>query len=344
MKTQQLWFARPGQVEIRQHTLPQLQADQVCVRNLYSAISAGTEMLVYRGQLPTELVLDSGLEAMKNRQVEYPLQYGYAAVGRVEQTGTQVDPAWKDKLVFAFQPHASHYITTPEQLVPVPAQTDPLAAVFLANTETAVNLMLDGRPQLGEKVVVLGQGVVGLLAAAMLARYPLGGLYTLDRIADRRAHALRLGVNSSSNPDSTAEVASLKSCLTIAENGRGADLVYELTGVPEVLNLAIDLCGYGSRIITGSWYGTRTAALQLGGSFHRNRISITSSQVSTIAPEHTGRWDKSRRFETAWQMISQISPEQLVTHRIPFAEAARAYDLLDRAPHEALQVVLEYPD
>ncbi len=344
MITQQLWFARPGQVEIRQHTLPPLKANEVCVHNLYSGISAGTEMLVYRGQLPTELALDAGLEAMKNRQTEYPLQYGYSAVGRVEQTGTLVDPVWKDKLVFAFQPHASHYITTTEQLVPVPIQTDPLAALFLANTETAVNLALDGRPQLGEKIVVLGQGVVGLLATAILARYPLGGLYTLDRIADRRVHALRLGVNSSSDPDSVADIAMLKKSLTTAENWHGADLVYELTGVPEVLNLAIDLCGYGSRIITGSWYGTRTAALQLGGSFHRNRISITSSQVSTIAPEHTGRWDKTRRFETAWQMISQINPVKLVTHRIPFAEAARAYDLLDRAPHEALQVVLEYPD
>ena len=314
------------------------------MRNLYSGISAGTEMLVYRGQLPVELALDSGLEALKNRQIEYPLQYGYASVGRVEQIGTQVDPAWKDKLVFAFQPHASHYITTPEQLVPLPAKTDPLAAVFLANTETAVNLILDGQPQLGENVVVLGLGVVGLLATAILVRYPLGGLYTLDRIAERRAHALRLGANSSGDPDSTTDLALLENALNAGETRHGADLVYELPGMPEVLNRAIELCGYGSRIISGSWYGTRTAALDLGGRFHRNRISITSSQVSTIAPAHTGRWDKSRRFETAWQMISQIHPEQLITHRIPITGAAHAYSLLDQAPQQALQVVLEYPD
>ena len=344
MNNRQLWFTKPYTVEILQQPLRPLQPGEVLVHSLYSAISAGSEMLVYQGQVPIDMALDTGLDALKQKQASFPLQYGYAAVGRIEQAGTQVDPSWIGKPVFAFQPHASHFITTPSQLVVLPDQINPLAAVFLANTETAVNLVLDGNPQLGEKVIVLGQGIVGLLVSAVLARFPLGGLYALDRIAERRSRAITLGANMACDPGSTSELAALKKTLSRESAGGGADLVYELTGTPAALNLAIDLSGYSGRIVIGSWYGTRSADLQLGGSFHRNRIRIISSQVSTIAPELTGRWDKTRRFETAWEMIRKIRPESLVTHRIPFASAAEAYQLLDRSPDQALQVILEYQD
>jgi NADPH:quinone reductase-like Zn-dependent oxidoreductase len=143
LNTWQLWFTSPYTVEIRQQQLPALKPDEVLVRTLYSAISAGTEMLVYQGQLPAGMQLDSGLASLKQAQVVYPLQYGYAAAGQVEQAGNRVDPAWLGRQVFAFQPHASHFITTAEQLLAIPGSIDPLAAVFLANTETAVNLVLD---------------------------------------------------------------------------------------------------------------------------------------------------------------------------------------------------------
>jgi 2-desacetyl-2-hydroxyethyl bacteriochlorophyllide A dehydrogenase len=343
VNSRQLWFTQPGTVEIRQQTLPTLKPDEVLVRTLYSGISAGTEMLVYHGQIPSGMALDTGLETLKHHQACFPLQYGYAAVGRIEQLGQQVDPSWSGKVVFAFQPHASHFISTPAQLIMVPEKTDPLAAVFLANTETAVSLVLDGNPQLGEKVVVLGQGIVGLLLTAILAKFPLAGLYALDRFGGRRTRASNLGADMTCDPESTSDLASLKKKLARESVGNGADLVYELSGVPEAINLAIELCGYSGRIVAGSWYGTRTAGLQLGGSFHRNRIRFSSSQVSTIAPELTGRWDKARRFDTAWQMIDQIRPESLVSHRIPFDSAAKAYQLLEKTPEQALQVVFEYP-
>jgi 2-desacetyl-2-hydroxyethyl bacteriochlorophyllide A dehydrogenase len=338
----QLWFTRPCTVEIRQNALRTLEPDEVLVRTLYSGISAGTEMLVYQGKIPSGMALDSGLETLKHNQTCFPLQYGYAAVGRVEQLGQRVDPSWSGKVVFAFQPHASHFITTPAQLNIVPEHIDPLAAVFLANTETAVSLVLDGNPQLGEKVVVLGQGIVGLLVSAILAQFPLSGLYALDRVAERRTRAVDLGAMLACDPDSESALATLHKVLSRVGTGSGADLVYELTGTPEAINLAIALCGYSGRILVGSWYGTRTAALQLGGSYHRNRIRICSSQVSTIAPELTGRWDKARRFETAWQIIEKLRPESLVSHRIPFDSAAKAYQLLEQSPEQALQIVFEY--
>jgi threonine dehydrogenase-like Zn-dependent dehydrogenase len=262
----------------------------------------------------------------------------------VEKAGSRVDPSWVGKSVFAFHPHASHIISSTDQLVELPESVDPLAAVFLANTETAVNLLLDGNPRLGERVVILGQGIVGLLVTAILSRFPLAGIYVLDHMARRRACAAEIGAAMACDPGNEADFAALKKRLNPRAGPHGADLVYELTGMPEAMNMAIGLCGYAGRIVTGSWYGTRTANLELGGNFHRNRISITSSQVSTIAPGLTGRWNKLRRFATAWKMISAIRPETLVTHRIPLAEAGGAYRLLHETPEQALQVVLTYEE
>jgi 2-desacetyl-2-hydroxyethyl bacteriochlorophyllide A dehydrogenase len=346
VKARQLWFTNPYQTEIREQQLPPLAPGQMLVKSLCSAISAGTEMLVYRGQLPTDIALDATLESLQD-QPTYPLQYGYACVGRVEQTGADVDSGWQDKLVFAFQPHASHFVATPDQIIALPDGIEPEAAVFLANMETAVNLVLDGSPALGERVVVLGQGIVGLLLSSLLAQFPLAQLYALDGIAERRASALRLGMKQVYDPVSDKQIASLKQDLQLpvqlqATPGAGADLIYEVSGVPDALNLSIDLCSYSGRIVIGSWYGGKSASVQLGGAAHRNRIKFISSQVSTIAPELSGRWDKARRFQTAWDMIRRVRPQELISHRVPLEQAGSMYDLLDKAPEKVLQAIIFY--
>lgn len=345
MKARQLWFTSPYQVEIREQVLPPLEAGQLLVKNLCSAVSAGTEMLVYRGQLPAGLALDATLESLQ-QQASYPLQYGYACIGRVEQTGAGVDPAWQDKRVFAFQPHASHFIAAPEQLIALPDDMEPEAAVFLANMETAVNLVLDGNPALGERVAVLGQGIVGLLLSSLLAQFPLSELHALDGIADRRNHALSLGVNQvhdSASPSQIAALLKILGCPVQPETpGAGADLIYEVSGAPEALNLAIEMCSYSGRIVIGSWYGSKSTHLHLGGVAHRNRIKFIGSQVSTIAPELGGRWDKARRFRVAWEMIRRVRPQQLVSHRIPLEQAGEVYHLLDRTPEQVLQALFIY--
>ena len=122
----------------------------------------------------------------------------------------------------------------------------------------------------------------------------------------------------------------------------GADLTYELSGAPQALNLAISLTGFTGRVVIGSWYGQKRADLDLGGYFHRSRIRLISSQVSTLSPELSGRWSKARRFELAWEMISQVNPEQWITQRFPLDRAAEAYRLLDERPHETIQVMFDY--
>ena len=370
MNTRQLWFVNPFEVEIRERRLDSLQPDQVLVKNLYSAVSSGTELLVYRGQLPDSTALDDSLGVYAGQNTSYPLQYGYACVGRIEQAGTEVNPSRVGATVFAFQPHAGHYQCVAGAVIDVPDDIDPRTAVFLANMETAVNLVQDGNPRLGERVVVIGQGIVGLLVSGLLAQYPLAGLYALDSIAGRRTLSAKLGAHGAYAPEAAPEAASeadpevaqevapqatpeaylqaapdlaeLKEILRLDHATGGADVVFELSGSPEALNLAVDLCGYDGRIVVGSWYGSKRAGINLGERFHRKRMAIVSSQVSTIAPELSGRWDKARRFSLAWEMMRKCRPAQFISHCLPFDSAAEAYRLLDDSPEAVLQVIFDY--
>ena len=328
-----LYFTAPHQIEIREEILPVLAPDQVLVETILSAISPGTEMLVYRGQFP-DMAVDASIESLGGK-FAYPLAYGYAAVGRVVETGKQVDKSWRDRLVFSFQPHTSHFIADTRSLFSIPYSLPPEAACFLPNTETAVNLVQDAAPILGERVLVFGQGIIGLLTSALLAEFPLESLVCADCFPNRRAAALALGVSAALDPGSPDFRADATSFLKSA-----ADLTLELSGAPAALDDAIALTTFSGRIVIGSWYGEKRAELNLGGSFHRSRLKLISSQVSTIAPELSARWDKSRRFEVAWNALQRIRPEKWITHRFPLEKAADAYRLLDENPQETIQVIL----
>jgi 2-desacetyl-2-hydroxyethyl bacteriochlorophyllide A dehydrogenase len=337
---QQLWFTHAYNVELRAQALLPLKPGEVLIQTELSAVSAGTELLVYRGQIPAHMALDANLESLQQHPT-YPLQYGYASVGRVVQITAEVDASWLGKRVFAFQPHASHFIATPANLISVPDDISAKAAVFLANMETAVNLVQDGKPGIGEQVVVLGQGIVGLLLSSVLAQYPLSKLTAIEGIAKRRQCALELGVAQAINPAAATEINQFKQQL-VAAKATGADLIYEVSGTPEALNLAIELSGFTSRIVIGSWYGNKSAAIAFGGDAHRNQLKMITSQVSNIAPELTGRWDKARRFELTWELIRKLKPEQLISHSVALTYAADLYRDLDQNPGEILQVVFTY--
>ncbi len=339
MRRQCLWLNAPYQIRICDEPIPELGADQVLVQTILSAISAGTELLFYRGQVPAGMPVDATIAEL-SRDMSYPLRYGYACVGRVIKIGGQVTDrdAWRDRLVFSFHPHASHLIARPDDLIPVPDAVTLDQAAFLPSMETAVNFLLDGAPLIGEKVVVIGQGIVGLLTTALLARIPLAVLDTFDRFPLRRERSRALGANEVFDPDDADALERARSLL----QANRADLTYELSGDPQALNLGIALTGASGRIIIGSWYGEKRAPVDFGGAFHRSRVRIISSQVSTIAPELTRRWTKERRLDVAWKMLAQLTSSELITHRFPIGNAAQAYALLDQQPDQALQVVLTY--
>jgi 2-desacetyl-2-hydroxyethyl bacteriochlorophyllide A dehydrogenase len=329
-------FTSPSRVSVSEEALPELAPDQVLVQTLYSAISPGTELLVYRGQFPQDLPVDESIPSLMG-EFRYPLHYGYSAVGQVVAAGSQVEPGWEGQLVFAFQPHTSHFLATPQELMVLPADIPPDEAVFLPNMETAVNLVLDGAPLVGERVAVFGQGVVGLLTAALLAQFPLASLVTLDRYPLRRKASLEGGSSACLDPEALDALEQLR----LRQPG-GADLIYELSGSPVALDQAIAAVAYSGRVVVGSWYGSKRAALDLGGRFHRSRIRLISSQVSSLAPELSGRWTKRRRFEVTWTMLRRVRPRRLITHRLPLSAAPQAYQLLDQSPEKAIQVILEY--
>ncbi|NWG35716.1 MAG: zinc-binding alcohol dehydrogenase [Chloroflexi bacterium] len=338
MKAYTLFFTASRQVEIRESDLPALQDDEVLVETRCSAISAGTERLVYRGEFPHLADAHDTLSS----ELRFPLAYGYACVGQVKAIGKLVSGTWKDRLVFSFQPHTSHFIAKPESLITIPPLLSPETACFLPNMETAVNLVQDGAPILGERVLVLGQGVIGLLVASLLREFPLEKLVTSDCYALRRKASLEIGVNDSFDPGLLEGNSNTRDNIFDIAYTQNFDLTFELSGSPSALNDAIALTAFSGRILIGSWYGKKKAPIDLGGAFHRSRIRLISSQVSTIAPALSGRWDKARRFEVAWAALKRIQPQKWITHRFPIEEAEKAYRLLDENPQETIQVVFEY--
>jgi threonine dehydrogenase-like Zn-dependent dehydrogenase len=311
------------------------------VQTIVSAISPGTELLIYRGQAPTDMPTDATISALSGT-LTFPLKYGYAAVGRVIAVGSPAEAGWLGRLVFAFQPHASYFLSTPSDLHPLPDSLSAEEAVFLPNLETAVNFLMDGHPLIGERVVVFGQGVVGLLTVALLTRLPLSCLSTVDAYPARRQRSRALGAHASLDANADDVLAHLQTSLQAEHGASGADLSYELSGNPLALDQAIAVTGFNGRVVIGSWYGQKHADLHLGGRFHRSRIRLISSQVSTIAPQWSGRWDKGRRLQVAWEMLQHVRPSHLVTHRFPVEQAPQAYTLLDQHPEEAIQVLLTY--
>jgi len=328
-----LQFAAPRRVELVEEALDAPPPGHALVRTLTSAISAGSELLAFRGQLPSDTPLDETLGALGQSTFAYPFPYGYASVGEVAAAGGGVDPSWIGRRVFAFQPHATMFVAPLAELLPVPDGLTPDRAALLAQMETAINLTLDGAPLLGENVLVIGLGTVGVLTTALLSRFPLAAL-AVSEPQSRRTQAARA---LAARPIVT-DAGEIRR----AFGTRGADLVYELSGNPAALDAAIAAAGHEARVVVGSWYGEKRAPVDLGGRFHRRRLRIVSSQVSHIGAALSARWDRTRRFEAAWRALADIDTLPLVSHRIPFEEAQAAYQLLDRDAGDVLQVLLDH--
>lgn len=341
MKARSLFFTAPEQVAVRESPVPEPGEGQLLVQTLVSAISPGTEMLVYRGQVPADLALDETIAALSGG-ARYPFKYGYSSVGQVIAAGPGVEPGWLGRKVFAFNPHESHYLAQPEHVMPLPDGIEAETAVFLPNMETAVNFIMDGQPLIGESVGVFGLGIVGLLTSALLAEFPLGGWTGWDRYPRRRDEASRLGAALALDPSDASAEARARAWLAERGSPDGFDLVYELSGSPAALDQAIALAGFAGRVVIGSWYGTKQATLNLGGRFHRSRLKLIASQVSTVAPELSARWSKARRMGAAWDALRRVCPARWITQRFPFERAADAYRLIAEHPEETLQVVLTY--
>ena len=327
----------PRKVEVVNEDVPSPAPREVLVETHLSGVSGGTEMLFYRHHLDEGIRLDTSIESL-DAPLQYPFKYGYSAVGRVVGAGDAVPHSWVGRTVFAFHPHESHFTARPEELVSVPEGIGPEDAIFLPSVETALSLVMDGAPLAGENVVIIGQGVIGLMTTAILSRFPLSSITAVDRYPRRREMSERLGADRcfwhGISPGELVQRTGLGS--------RKADLTFELSGDPAALEYATHVTGFEGRIVVGSWYGNKEAVVNFGEDFHRNRLKVVSSQVSTVPSGLSGRWDKSRRLEVAWKLLAEVEPRRLITHRVDIGDAADAYELIDRNGEETIQVVLDY--
>ncbi|MCH7662192.1 MAG: zinc-binding dehydrogenase [Euryarchaeota archaeon] len=328
-------FRGPEDVRLEERPVPEPGPEEVLVETECSGISPGTELLLYRGETPENLSADETIPSL-SCDLEYPISYGYAAVGRVVALGDGVGEGWLDERVFAFHPHVSHFCIDPADLQSVPRGVPSEAATLLPNVEAALNVAMDAAPIVGERAVVFGQGVLGLLTTALFAEHPLDALCTVDRHPFRRERSRALGADRTVSPE--ADLREELSC----DHREGADFAVELSGNPAALGAAIEATGYAGRVLVGSWYGSKRVDLDLGGRFHRSRITLESTQVSTIDPELRGRWSKSRRLALAWNYLERIDTDAILTHRLPVEKAPKAYDLLAERPETTIGAVLTY--
>jgi 2-desacetyl-2-hydroxyethyl bacteriochlorophyllide A dehydrogenase len=319
-----VWFPRARTVELRVEAEVPVGPADVRVEALASAISHGTEMLVFRGQVPEGVELD--LPTLQGA-FAFPIKYGYASVGRIVETGSDVRTLAVGEPVFVHHPHQSRYVVPATMPVGLPSELDPLLGVFLANIETAANIVLDANPRIGERVAVFGQGVVGLLVTQLLRRTGVARIVAIDPLEQRRALARRVGADAA--VASGAEVAEM-------------DLAIEVSGNAAALNQALDCVAFGGTVVVASWYGTKPVPLTLGAAFHRRRLKLVSSQVSTIDAVLRPRWTHARRLALARDLLAQLELSALISHRIPIEQAAEAYALVDQHGDQTVQVVLTY--
>jgi len=297
MKARALWIVAPGLAEIREEALPPRTPDQALVRMLASGVSRGTERLVLHGRVP-----ESQWEAMRAPlmagEFPFPLKYGYAAVGVVEDGPAPL----QGRRVFCLHPHQDLFLAPAGMCIPVPDAVPDQRAVLAANMETAVNALWDARPLVGERALVIGAGVVGLLIAALLARIPGLDLVVCDTDPGRAALAESLGARFCAAEDAP----------------EGCDLAVHASGDPAGLRLALSRAGFEGRIVEASWHGDREVALPLGEGFHARRLSILSTQVGHVAPAMRGRRSPAERLALALSLLDDARLDALLGPMVPF--------------------------
>jgi hypothetical protein len=291
------WIAAPGRGEIRTEALPSVSADDVVIRALYSGISRGTEALVFRGRVPA-----SEYERMRAPfqagDFPGPVKYGYSNVGLVERGPRELI----DRHVFTLYPHQTRYVVPATAVHLLPHDVPPSRAVLAANLETAINGLWDARPQIGDRVVVVGAGTVGSLAAWLAGRIHGCDVELVDINPQRAAIAGALGVRFSS-----ADAVS-----------GGADLVLHASGSAAGLDLSLRVAGFEATIVELSWYGDQPVPMALGQAFHARRLTLRSSQVGSVAASQRARWDSRRRMQFALASLTDPALDALVTGETGF--------------------------
>jgi threonine dehydrogenase-like Zn-dependent dehydrogenase len=284
MRARAFWTIAPGVGELRQEALPPTRPGETFVQTLASGISRGTEALVFAGRVPA-----SQYETMRaplmGGAFPFPVKYGYSAVGVAD-----------GHRVFVLHPHQDAFLAPTAMCIPVPDAVPTARAVLAANMETALNLLWDAAPLAGERIMVIGAGVVGLLAASLLARLPAARVTVVDVNPERAALARRFG------------------CVFVLPEAAPAEqeLIVHASASESGLRLALDRAAVEARIIEASWYGDRAPSVPFGEAFHARRLRLVATQVGMIAPAMRGRRSHADRLAIALDLLADPAYDALL--------------------------------
>jgi NADPH:quinone reductase-like Zn-dependent oxidoreductase len=294
-----LWYVTRGRAELRPGALPPVGPQDASVNTLWSALSRGTERLVFEGRV--SMTESERMRApLQEGDFPYPVKYGYCAVGVVEDGPS----ALRGRTVFAMHPHQDRFVAPVSLLALVPEAVPPRRAVLAANRETALNALWDSGAGPGDRILVVGAGVVGLLVGYLAARLPGAEVTMVDIDLSRRAIAEQLGCGFRKPLDAPGN----------------SDLVFHTSATAPGLACALSCAGEEARVVEMSWYGDAPVGAPLGLDFHSRRLKLISSQVGQVAPSRRPRWTHRRRLDKALSLLADERLDALLTEEVAFAE------------------------
>lgn len=318
-----IWFQASGQAAILKEKLPELKPGMCQLETLFSGISLGTERLVFSGRVPEELHQEMKCPYMAG-EFSFPLKYGYSLVAKI----TEGPEEKKGQIVHVLHPHQDRCMVRIEDTYVLPEKVPPQRATLASNLETAVNAVWDSRAALGERALIVGFGIIGSLVAQVLSFVPGVEVKIMDTNPSKLSLAEKLGFQLF-DPENSSE---------------SFDMAFHASGTFAGLQLAIDKVGFEGRVIEISWYGEQRVSLHLGGSFHSQRKTIISSQVSHIPAHLSRRWDKTRRKEFVFELLERSEFDAHITHCFPFSQLPEIYPKLFSSPGEGLGYLIEYEE
>ncbi|MDO6824615.1 zinc-binding alcohol dehydrogenase [Marinobacter sp. 1_MG-2023] len=294
------WITGPGEGHVREAPvvsgLPDSNESRVVVQTLWSGVSRGTESLVFNGRVP-ESEFERMQAPFQEGRFPWPVKYGYASVGRVLEGPDELI----DKTVFCLFPHQECYSVPASAVTPVPAGVPPERAILAANMETAINGLWDAMPAVGDRIAVVGLGVVGLLVSWLASRIPGTRVTAIDTNPARASVAEALGLT-----------------FAAGSSADDHDLVIHASGHESGLKTALTLAGQEGRVLEMSWYGDKPVSIPLGGAFHARRLTLRSSQVGQIPPARLPRWTYRKRLALALELLQYDVLDHLITGETAF--------------------------
>lgn len=309
MTTAQALWITEAQTPVCRDTAYQTNPGDLQIQTLFTGVSRGTERLVFTGQVPPGEY--STMRApFQEGEFPFPVKYGYSAVGQVLNGDS------KGTTVFALFPHQTSFAIPADMALPVPGDVPAERAILAANMETALNILWDANINAGDRVAIVGCGVVGALVGYLAAQIPGTEVTLIDIDPGRAGLATTLGCGFATPDTASGE----------------ADVIIHASASAAGLTLAINLAGIEARIIEASWYGTEKTDVPLGGRFHQRRLQIISSQVGRIPARQAARWSYARRLGKALELLSDPTLDALISGETAFADLAGNYKVILQDP------------